>query len=156
MKNTNFEVDFQKLEVSKERVNLEHLMRMCAQLEHKLKEKDDPLYKIALKAHKLAKDIYDDESIEKKVGIEIPVLAKSYGINPGQLRKILRSFGVLDRKNLPTDKFSRWFVMENYVYYSTNGYGCVTQKMYVKKSKLDYLERFLKKEGGDLLRWLRL
>lgn len=150
------EVDFQKLDINKKRVDLEHLMRMCAQLECKLKEKNDPLYKIALKAHKLAKDIYDDESIEKKVGIEVPVLAKGYGVKPGQLRKILRSFGIFDKNNRPTDKFSRWFIRENYIYYSIKGCRCVAQKTYIKKSKLVYLERFLKKEAGDLLRWLRL
>lgn len=156
MKNTDFEVDFQKLEVSKKRVDLETLMRLCTQLEQELKNTRDPLYKVAKKAYVLAKDLCESESVEKKLGIEIPVLAKYYNVRPIEFRKVLRSLGVLDRKNKPTEEFNRWFITDNCVYFSASGHRCVVQKIYFKKCKLKYLDRLLKKECGSSAKWLRL
>lgn len=156
MKNTNFEFDFQKLEVSKKRVDLETLMRLCTQLEQELKSNRDPLYKVAKKAYVLAKDLCESESVEKKLGIELPVLAKYYNVRPIEFRRVLRSLGVLDRKNRPTEEFNRWFITNDCVYFSASGHRCVVRKTYFKKCKLKYLDRFLEKECGSSAKWLRL
>ena len=154
MKDSDTDVD--KLEVSKKRVDLETLMRLCTQLEQGLKCDGDPLYKIAKKAYALAKNLYEGEGIEKKLGIEIPVLAKYYNVRPIEFRKVLRSLGVLDRKNRPTEEFNRWFITDNCVYFSASGHRCVVRKTYFKKCKLKYLDRLLKKECGSFAKWLRL
>ena len=150
------EVDFQKLEVSKKRVDLETLMRLCTQLEQGLKCNSDPLYKIAKRAYMLAKNLYEGEGVEKKLGIEIPVLAKYYNVKPVEFRKVLRSLGVLDRNNKPTEEFNRWFITDNCVYFSASGHRCSVRKTYFKKSKLKYLDRLLKKECSNFNKWLRL
>lgn len=154
--NEDVEIDVEKLEVSDRRAKLESLMRLCNKLEQELKDKECSLCKVAKKAHMIAKQLYDNESDKRKLGIEIPVLAKYYNVKPIEFRKILRSLGVLDRKNFPTEEFSRWFVIDNCVYYSISGHRCAVKKVYFKKSKLKYLDRYLKKEGGTMTRWLRL
>lgn len=150
----NIDDELKGLKDKSKKIKLETLMRLSSELEQELKITNHPMYKTAKKIYSTVKEIYDEKNMER--GIEIPALARYYGVKPIEFRKILRSLGVLDKKNKPTEEYKKWFVVENNVYFSQNGNRCVVSKVYFKNNKLRYLERFLKREGGELVKWIKL
>ena len=150
-------IDYEKLQISNNRDKLEFVMKCCMEFKRELKNiGNTKLSNLADKAYMLSKQVYDKESVNKDLGIPISSVAKYFDATLPKFNSILRSLEVFDEKNFPTEKYKRWFYIENELSFSLNGKPYFVDRVYVKRVKLKYLERFLKKNGGNLTRWLKL
>lgn len=135
-----------KIQNSVNKVKLERLMRVCYEVRDELKSLQlNRLYRRLDVACMLASQLNENHEVVKEQGIEISALARMFNVNTIEVRKVFRILGVFDRHNFPTRAYERWFVIERRIYFSENGNRCVVKKVYVKKSKMRYVVRFLKK-----------
>nr|DAH47990.1 MAG TPA: hypothetical protein [Caudoviricetes sp.] len=146
-----------KIQNSVNKVKLERLMRVCCEVRDELKSLHlDRLYRRLDVACVLASQLNENHEVAKEEGIEISALARLFNVNTIEVRKAFRILGVFDKHNFPAREYEKWFVIERRVYFSENGNRCVVKKVYVKKSKMKYVVRFLKKNTEGVKKCIKL